>query len=451
MATEEKSLLLFLLGATMLKRTILLLLSIFSSAFSIASTIKPTFLAEVTPTGAKITAVALEYKDNILSGSDLRKIYDVETSLNQKEYIKRNIIRAYVNDKPNKAFESKAGKFVILELDYRDTNANFYSLRTENDQAVSFKAKDANGQIIHVNKVQSNKVPEFYQNELTYLVKQKGILKFSNGEDVSPSEIKDYANKENISIKYIDLFSSHQISLSQAENNLLYRLYSPQKIENKKYPLTLFLHGSGQVGKDNMAHLLSSKGAISTLQYEEGFVVAPQYSSVFDPFDKEGIHWQINNRHQLIFKMLDEIIANNPNIDTQRIYVVGLSRGAEGGLYLLQKRPELFAGALLMSGREANTIEWIDGNATKDSLLALKDKPIWFFHSKEDKVSPVQGSRINYDILSKEIGSKFVKYTEFTTQQEGDNGIVNNNAHNSWDAVFNSPEAMEWLLKQKLD
>ena len=290
-----------------------------------------------------------------------------------------------------------------------------------------------------------------YQNELTYLVKQKGILKFSNGEDVSPSEIKDYANKENISIKYIDLFSSHQISLSQAENNLLYRLYSPQKIENKKYPLTLFLHGSGQVGKDNMAHLLSSKGAISTLQYEEGFVVAPQYSSVFDPFDKEGIHWQINNRHQLIFKMLDEIIANNPNIDTQRIYVVGLSRGAEGGLYLLQKRPELFAGALLMSGREANTIEWIDGNATKDSLLALKDKPIWFFHSKEDKVSPVQGSRINYDILSKEIGSKFVKYTEFTTQQEGDNGIVNNNAHNSWDAVFNSPEAMEWLLKQKLD
>lgn len=435
----------------MLKRTILLLLSIFSSMYSIASTIKPTFLAEVTPTGAKITAVALEYENNILSGSDLRKIYDVETSLNQKEYIKRNIIRAYVNDTPNKAFESKAGKFVILELDDRDANANFYSLRAENDQAVSFKAKDANGKIIYVNKVQSNRIPEFYQNELTYLVKQKGILKFSNGVDASPSEIKDYANKENISIKYIDLFSSHQISLSQAENNLLYRLYSPQKIENKKYPLTLFLHGSGQVGKDNIAHLLSSKGAISTLQYEEGFVVAPQYSSVFDPFDKEGIHWQTNNRHQLIFKMLDEIIANNPNIDSRRIYVVGLSRGAEGGLYLLQKRPELFAAALLMSGREANTIEWIDGNASKDNLLVLRDKPIWLFHSKEDKVSPVNGSRINYGILSKDIGSKLVKYTEFNTQNEGDNGIVNNNAHNSWDAVFNSYEVIKWLLEQKLN
>ncbi|MGX2967062.1 phospholipase [Ursidibacter sp. B-7004-1] len=432
----------------MLKQTIILLLSILSSVSSIASMIKPTFLAEVTPEGAKITAISLEYENNILSGSDLRKVYDVATSLNQKEYLKRNIIRAYVNDKPSKSFESKSGKFVILELDDRDTNANFYSLRTENEQLVGFKTKDANGKIIYIDKVQSNKVPEFYQKELTYLIKQTGILKFSNGIDIAPSDIKTYANRENISIKYIDLFSSHQISLSPLENHLLYRLYSPQKVENKKYPLTLFLHGSGQVGKDNIAQLLSSKGAISTLQYEEGFVVAPQYSSVFDPFDKEGIHWQTDNRHRLIFKMLDEIIANNPHIDTRRIYIVGVSRGAEGGLYLLQKRPELFAAALLMSGREANTIEWIDGNATKASLLALKDKPIWLFHSKEDKVSPVQGSRTNYDLLSKEIGSKFVRYTEFTTQKEGDNGIVNNNAHNSWDAVFNSPEVMNWLLKQ---
>ena len=104
---------------------------------------------------------------------------------------------------------------------------------------------------------------------------------------------------------------------------------------------------------------------------------------------------------------------------------------------------------IAFAGREAYTLEWMDGNATKDNLMPLKDLPLWFFHSKEDKVSPVQGSRINYQILHKELKAPNVKYTEFTTEQPGDNGIVNNNAHNTWDAVFNSPEVMTWLLQQK--
>lgn len=103
-----------------------------------------------------------------------------------------------------------------------------------------------------------------------------------------------------------------------------------------------------------------------------------------------------------------------------------------------------------MSGREANTLEWIEGNASVQHLSALKNTPIWFFHSIEDKVSPVAGSRINYAILKDEVKSDKVKYTEFTMQQAGDNGIVNNNPHNTWDAVFNSPEAVMWLLNQRL-
>ncbi|MCT8623656.1 phospholipase, partial [Glaesserella parasuis] len=221
------------------------------------------------------------------------------------------------------------------------------------------------------------------------------------------------------------------------------------------YPLIIFLHGSGQVGKDNIAHLLSSKGAIATLQYEDGFVLAPQYDSVFDSFDnysmgsKGGIHWQTDNRHNLLLKMIDKTLDSYPMIDPNRIYITGLSRGAEGGLYLLLKRPDFFAGALLMGGREAYTIEWIDGNATKENLSPIKNIPIWFFHSKEDKVSPVKGSRINYQILAKELNAPYVKYTEFSTEKEGDNGIINNNPHNTWDAVFNSPEVLNWLLQQR--
>ena len=60
-----------------------------------------------------------------------------------------------------------------------------------------------------------------------------------------------------------------------------------------------------------------------------------------------------------------------------------------------------------------------------------------------------KGSRINVKILTEELQAPNVKYTEFTMENIGDNGIVNNNAHNTWDAVFNSPEVMQWLVQQK--
>lgn len=147
--------------------------------------------------------------------------------------------------------------------------------------------------------------------------------------------------------------------------------------------------------------------------------------------------------------MIDETIQQNPDIDKNRIYLIGLSRGAEGAMYLLLDRPNFFAAALLMSGREAGTVEYIDGKATASLLSPIKDIPIWFFHSKEDKVSPVEGSRKNFMILKYKLHNKNVRYTEFTFLNSGDNGFINNNAHNTWDAVFNSPVVYDWLLQQK--
>ena len=148
--------------------------------------------------------------------------------------------------------------------------------------------------------------------------------------------------------------------------------------------------------------------------------------------------------------MIDDTLAQYPQIDKNRIYLVGLSRGAEGSVKLLLNQPHFFAAALLMSGREAYTHEWADGNATKENLAPIKNIPMWFFHSKEDNISPVKGSRINVKILTEELQAPNVKYTEFTMENIGDNGIVNNNAHNTWDAVFNSPEVMQWLVQQNV-
>ncbi|HBO38649.1 MAG TPA: phospholipase [Pasteurellaceae bacterium] len=424
-----------------------------------AESVQVTILAEVTPKGQKVNAVALEYEDNILSGDDLARLYQVQTSLDNKDKQARTVLRAYVNNQAATAPRAQAGKFVIVELDVKDSNADLYSLTTVNDKPIKFRAKNKTGDVIETEKIQAIRIPQFYDEHLVYHVKQTGYLKLTNGKTLDKTEIRQSAVKNRVKTPFIDNFTARRISLNDPDNNLNYRIYTPQADatqtrETKKYPLTVFLHGSGQVGTDNIAHMLSSKGAIATLQYEDGFVLAPQYDGVFDPFDdvnkgqRGGIHWQTDNRLQLVLKMIDETLNNHPNIDHNRIYLIGLSRGSEGALNLLLKRPHFFAGALLLSGREAHTLEWMDGNATKENLASVKDSPMWFFHSKEDKVSPVQGSRINYQILHEELKAPNVKYTEFTTEQAGDNGIVNDNSHNTWDAVFNSPEVMTWLLRQ---
>ncbi|MDG6366341.1 alpha/beta hydrolase-fold protein [Glaesserella parasuis] len=413
-----------------------------------------TFLAETTAKGQKIKALALKYEDNILSGSDLSQLYKVTPYLDGKPLKDRVILKAYVNDQPDISFKSKQGKFVVIEMDVRDKGSDLYEIKVENDNPMLFREKDIQGNIISSEKKQAIRVPVFYGERLSYNIEQTGFLKLTNGKTLDKDQWIETILRDNLKTD-TDSFVERSVAINDPKNKLHYRLHIPSSLNKEKYPLIIFLHGSGQVGKDNIAHLLSSKGAIATLQYEDGFVLAPQYDSVFDSFDnysmgsKGGIHWQTDNRHNLLLKMIDNTLDSYPMIDPNRIYITGLSRGAEGGLYLLLKRPDFFAGALLMGGREAYTIEWIDGNATKENLSPIKNIPIWFFHSKEDKVSPVKGSRINYQILTKELNAPYVKYTEFSTEKEGDNGIINNNPHNTWDAVFNSPEVLNWLLQQR--
>lgn len=122
---------------------------------SISKNIKPlqvTFLAEITAQGQKVNGVALEYEDDVLSGSDLRKTYQVFTTLDGQESIPRTILRAYVNDEPTLSATPKKGKFVIIELDNQDKNADLYALKIENDQAMQFKGRDKEGNIIVIEK-----------------------------------------------------------------------------------------------------------------------------------------------------------------------------------------------------------------------------------------------------------------------------------------------------------
>ena len=97
----------------------------------------------------------------------------------------------------------------------------------------------------------------------------------------------------------------------------------------------LFLHGAGERG-DDLA-LVKTHGPPKMIGHREelaGFVlVSPQC-----PADE----WWVSTS---LAALVGEVIEANPRIDTDRLYVTGLSMGGYGTWNLIVDYPELFAAA----------------------------------------------------------------------------------------------------------
>src|SRR5688572_24986436 len=103
-----------------------------------------------------------------------------------------------------------------------------------------------------------------------------------------------------------------------------------EKDANQKWPLVLFLHGSGERGDD--IEIVKKHGPPKLVSEGKSFpfvLVSPQCES--------GSRW---NPHELA-KLVDHL-ANTYRIDRSRLYVTGLSMGGGGTWSLLTEYPQLF-------------------------------------------------------------------------------------------------------------
>lgn len=229
-----------------------------------------------------------------------------------------------------------------------------------------------------------------------------------------------------------------KVYVSTQGDSLNYRLLRPE-VENpqRKYPLVLFLHGAGERGIDNQKQLINGGQMwLNPVVREKypAFVLAPQCP--------EEDYWAYTSRPQSfvpsempneesptrIFQTLMELLdtyLSMPQVDKNRIYVVGLSMGGMGTFDLAVRYPDVFAAAIPICG-------------TVNPLRLSQAKQVKFriYHGDADNVVTVEGSRQAYKAL-KAIGAK-VEYIEFPG--------VN---HGSWTPAFNDPQFMDWLFKQK--
>ncbi|MEN7550503.1 alpha/beta hydrolase [Rapidithrix thailandica] len=193
-----------------------------------------------------------------------------------------------------------------------------------------------------------------------------------------------------------------------------YLLYVPsQKPASGKYPLLLFLHGSGERGED--LEKVKTHGPPSFLNDSTDFpfvVVSPQCP--------EGQRWNI----PLLLRLLDQIEQKLP-IDTDREYVTGLSMGGFGTWELAQAAPSRFAAIAPICG---------GGDSTR--LCVMKHVPTWVFHGGKDQVVPPAYSEKMVKGL-RALGAE-VKYTLYPELY-----------HDSWSITYANPELYKWLLQHK--
>ena len=231
----------------------------------------------------------------------------------------------------------------------------------------------------------------------------------------------------------IDFYQSHEFTFNGF--TMPYKFLTPHFKTDDDVPLIIFLHGSGERGKDNIKQLThGGKFFLDATKNKKfnSYVIFPQCDNNYrwsshktDPWieDDYSKNISLSLYGDLVVKLVEDLIENH-NIDRNRIYIMGLSMGGYGTFDLTSKRPDLFAAAVP-----------ICGGSNLDILQNAINIPHWIFHGDLDPVVPVQKSRDAFNFLINK--KSHHKYTEFKDVY-----------HNSWENVFEEGKFLKWLFSK---
>lgn len=374
-----------------------------------------TLITKVSPYGEVGYAMVCDFGDTVDSKYLDPKNFSVETAVDNKTET-RNITRVYTNSEIAVSDESKDGKYVVIELNPEDANATTLGFNEE----------------AFLN----------YRNEINYTVTLKSNIKTKNGNEFKATT--DKVKYSNIVTPVADDFK--KLTYKDASGNTInYGLFEPKKEDGKKYPLILFLHGSGERGSDNLMHLIGNQGATAWAEPEQqaknpAYVLAPQALAK----EELTMYWVEEPNYTTVLNLLKETI-DKYDVDKNRIYVVGMSNGGIGTWNIIEKNPDLFAAAVPICGigdvSKMNLGDEYKPVSDFTNFEKIKNMPIWIYHAVDDPLVDVRYSRDAKKAIE-ELGGTKVKYTEYPE------GTVLPMGHFSWVPALQDQEMINWLFSQ---
>jgi predicted peptidase len=199
-----------------------------------------------------------------------------------------------------------------------------------------------------------------------------------------------------------------------------YWLYLPKDYEAKaadRFPLLLFLHGSGECGTDLEKVKLHGPPMLISKGREFPFiVVSPQH----DTERAKQFFWPSD----VLTALLDDL-EKKYRIDTEREYVTGLSLGGEGTWSMAVANPKRFAAIAPIAG-------WHD---VKDADK-LVDTPVWAFHGEKDTAVKLTIGQEIIDAV-KRLGGD----VKFSVTKDG--------IHNVWTKTYEGDDLYKWFLRHR--
>lgn len=230
--------------------------------------------------------------------------------------------------------------------------------------------------------------------------------------------------------------------------NRSYRLFSPTPISGKsqKFPLVVYLHGSGAKGDDNRKPLdepvVKRLVSAEIQQKYPCFVLVPQCRAGDDTQGRPNnwvkwenqigttpAQWTVSEREpsdQLLGAMaaLKDALKVE-GVDASRVYLTGVSMGGSGSWNWGAREPERFAAVVTVCG-------------LSDIRLApsLAKTPVWCFHGSEDAVAPASRTRQMVQAIEQAGGT--IKFTEYAGA-----------GHNIAGRVLGEKGMLEWLFAQR--
>jgi len=217
------------------------------------------------------------------------------------------------------------------------------------------------------------------------------------------------------------------------------RILYPENFDpSKKYPLMIFLHGSGERGNDNEKQLIHGSKMFLDPDFRKQFpavVIFPQCSN--DSYwtnvkitKKRNFDFQKGGKPTIAMKLLLgylEDVEKLNYLDHNRFYLGGLSMGGMGTYELLRRERHTFAAAFAICG----------GDNVKN-VKKYKIVPLWLFHGgKDDVVDPQFTKNIAQELEKLKAEYKLTIYP--------------NANHNSWDSAFAEKDLFPWLFSHKKD
>lgn len=224
---------------------------------------------------------------------------------------------------------------------------------------------------------------------------------------------------------------SYEKYISASGDTLNYRQLVSDYDSKSKYPLVIFLHGSGERGNDNEAQLkwgVRNFALPQNMKMYPSIVIAPQCpkNMRWGNFSKKEMSLKLlpTKPMKLLIELINEVILKLP-VDTNRIYITGLSMGGFGTYDAISRHPNLFAAAVPVCG---------GGDIAKATSIA--HIPIWIFHGALDTtVSPILSQVMVKALTEAGANPGFTQYPQ--------------TGHFSWIPAYSDPMMMQWLFSQR--